>query len=348
MDRSHSPSARQRVALLATRRNEKMARSAHAYMRGSTIKFYEWLDSVAGRAVPQGPEVWICGDCHVGNLGPIANLQGEVDIQIRDLDQTVIGNPAHDVIRLALSLATAIRSSDLPGGATPRMLEQLMAGYAAGLIRTRRQGPDQKKAEAIYRVMEVALQRRWKHLAEERMRHAKPQIPRNARFWDLNAAERRELAALLHSTEMRTLITSLRGARQRRRDQGRGPCLLGQGLQLARPPALCRADRYLRHFGREAVLLPRRQGSGHRGGAAIGFSRDAPGQCGAGGDRRPKSVAPISASACWPGGCKAVPWSCASCYHRISNSKWIGCRRSRPVASRVISPASSGAPMHGR
>jgi uncharacterized protein (DUF2252 family) len=26
-------------------------------------------------------------------------------IQIRDLDQTVIGNPAHDLIRLGLSLA---------------------------------------------------------------------------------------------------------------------------------------------------------------------------------------------------------------------------------------------------
>ncbi len=53
-----------------------------------------------------------------------------------------------------------------------------MAGYAAGLIRTQRRGPDQKKAESIYRIMEVALQRRWKHLAAERMRHSKPQIPR--------------------------------------------------------------------------------------------------------------------------------------------------------------------------
>jgi uncharacterized protein (DUF2252 family) len=32
-----------------------------------------------------------------------------IAIQIRDLDQTVIGNPAHDIIRLALSLATASR-----------------------------------------------------------------------------------------------------------------------------------------------------------------------------------------------------------------------------------------------
>ena len=54
-------------------------------------------------------------------------------IQIRDLDQTVIGNPAHDLIRLGLSLATAARGSDLPGVTTARMLEQMMEGYGAAL-----------------------------------------------------------------------------------------------------------------------------------------------------------------------------------------------------------------------
>lgn len=75
-------------------RNLKMARSAHAYVRGSTAKFYDWLEESRGR-IPDGTAVWICGDCHVGNLGPIANAKGRVAIQIRDLDQTVIGNPAH-------------------------------------------------------------------------------------------------------------------------------------------------------------------------------------------------------------------------------------------------------------
>ena len=84
-------------------------------------------------SLPAGPAIWICGDCHLGNLGPIANLQGGVEIQIRDLDQTVIGNPAHDLIRLGLSLAMAARGSDLPGVTTAVMLEQLMEGYCAGL-----------------------------------------------------------------------------------------------------------------------------------------------------------------------------------------------------------------------
>jgi len=29
--------------------------------------------------MPEGPPVWICGDCHVGNLGPVANVKGASD-----------------------------------------------------------------------------------------------------------------------------------------------------------------------------------------------------------------------------------------------------------------------------
>jgi uncharacterized protein (DUF2252 family) len=70
-----------------------MAASAHAYMRGSTRRFYEWLEQADRVALPAGPPVRICGDCHVGNLGPIGSATGGLAIQIRDLDQTVIGNP---------------------------------------------------------------------------------------------------------------------------------------------------------------------------------------------------------------------------------------------------------------
>lgn len=57
----------------------KMARSAHAYVRGSTAQFYDWLAASDAR-IPQGPSIWICGDCHLGNLGPIASRKGKVDI----------------------------------------------------------------------------------------------------------------------------------------------------------------------------------------------------------------------------------------------------------------------------
>jgi hypothetical protein len=83
--------------------------------------------------VPTGPPIWICGDGHVGNLGQLADAKGRVAIQIRDLDQTVIGNPAHDLIRLGLSLASAARGSDLPGVTTAWILEELIAGYETAL-----------------------------------------------------------------------------------------------------------------------------------------------------------------------------------------------------------------------
>jgi hypothetical protein len=89
------------------------------YVCGSPSKFYGWLSKAA---VPEGPELWICGDCHVENLGPPANADGKFTVEIRDFDQIVIGNPAHDLIRLGLSLASALpaHGSSLRRGANRR------------------------------------------------------------------------------------------------------------------------------------------------------------------------------------------------------------------------------------
>jgi len=139
-----------RAAALDARRNLKMASSAHAYVRGSTVQFYRWLQRSGKRRVPKGPPVWICGDCHAGNLGPLAAPDGRVHVQIRDLDQTVIGNPNHDLIRLALSLSSAARGSDLPGVTTAHMLEQMMIGYQRALTGPRAQNQiDSDKPESI-------------------------------------------------------------------------------------------------------------------------------------------------------------------------------------------------------
>jgi uncharacterized protein (DUF2252 family) len=204
-----SPAARARV--LAARRRLKMASSAHAYVRGSTIQFYEWLQGRGKRAVPAGPAVWICGDCHAGNLGPLAAPDGKVHVQIRDLDQTVIGNPNHDLIRLALSLASAARGSDLPGVTTAHMLEQMMIGYQIAL-----RGPkamnkiESDKPESIRIVMRRATARTWKHLARERLRDVKPTIPRGERFWPLSKLESRAIAGLFAEEAVRKLVTSLK------------------------------------------------------------------------------------------------------------------------------------------
>lgn len=186
-----------------------MARSAHAYVRGSTVQFYEWLHSQSGRRLPHGPAVWICGDCHAGNLGPTGDSKGRIDIHIRDLDQTVIGNPAHDLVRLALSLATAARGSDLPGVATARMLEEMMVGYEQAFeddVDEEPPRPAQVKAG-----MRSAVQRTWKHLAQERIEDTRPTIPLGKHFWSLSRPERAALKSLCATPEIHSLVTSLKG-----------------------------------------------------------------------------------------------------------------------------------------
>jgi uncharacterized protein (DUF2252 family) len=202
------PSARS--ATLTKTRNLKMSRSAHAYVRGNTVKFYEWLERQKSGSLPDGPPVWICGDCHIGNLGPVANSAGQIEIQIRDLDQTVVGNPAHDLIRLGLSLASAARGSDLPGVTTAKMLEQMMEGYEKSFEPDFHEESDIPRPESIRLVSKQAAAASWKTLAEERIRDTRPTIPLGRRFWPISKDETREVEKLFENDEMRKLATMLR------------------------------------------------------------------------------------------------------------------------------------------
>ena len=195
-----------RAVVLEDARNLKMARSAHAYVRGNTRQFYEWLEALAPHALPEGPAIWICGDCHLGNLGPIGDMKGGVEIQIRDLDQAVIGNPAHDLIRLGLSLAMAARGSDLPGVTTAAMLEQLIDGYCAGLKGTI-EAPDAPLPAPVHLVMKDALRRSWKHLARDRLDDVMPTVPIGKRFWKLTGDERDAIGRLFERKSVSRLAT---------------------------------------------------------------------------------------------------------------------------------------------
>jgi uncharacterized protein (DUF2252 family) len=202
------------MELLAPIRAKKMARSAHAYVRGNTVKFYDWLESSNRCALPEGPSIWICGDCHVGNLGPLASKDGHVDIQIRDLDQTVIGNPAHDLVRLGLSLATAARGSDLPGVTTALMVEEMVKGYCEALSGSvSRKTIKERQSEVVGELFRESLKRRWKHLAEERIKDASPTIPASPRFWALRKSEHAEIQDLLRTEAVRKLVTGLSSRR---------------------------------------------------------------------------------------------------------------------------------------
>ena len=203
--------AEDRPTILEATRTQKMARSSHRYVRGSTAPFYEWLDSHRDIGIPEGPPVWICGDCHVGNLGPIADTSGRVRIHIRDLDQTVIGNPAHDLVRLALSLASAARGSDLPGVATAYMLEAIMDGYESAFEHDFDEAEDNPDPpDAVRTVMRRAAKRTWKHLAKERIEDTRPDIPRGKRFWPVSDEELTALESIFEDRSIVRLATMVK------------------------------------------------------------------------------------------------------------------------------------------
>lgn len=207
----------ERSNVLTALRNLKMARSAHSYVRGNTKRFYEWLATRQPHALPEGPAVWICGDCHLGNLGPVANINGDVQIQIRDVDQTVVGNPAHDLIRLGLSLAMAARGSDLPGVTTALMMEQLVEGYTSAIEaetspREIEVATPKSLPPSVHLVMEAATGRTWKELAKERLNDRPdklPKLPLGKRFWKLNKEEKHEIAQLFEKGSVSRLATML-------------------------------------------------------------------------------------------------------------------------------------------
>ncbi|WP_266182422.1 DUF2252 family protein [Dyella humicola] len=201
-------SPRRRAAALATRRHRKMARSAHAYVRGNTGQFYAWLADEGASLLPDGPAIWICGDCHVGNLGPVADDQGRVHIQLRDFDQSVISNPAYDLIRLSLSLAMAARGSDLPGITTAEMMEAVLDGYEAAFPEV--DEPEPVMPDTIKLVMKLAAQRNWKALAHERIQGVETRFPLGSEFWPITDKERKAIAALFREPELAELATQLR------------------------------------------------------------------------------------------------------------------------------------------
>ena len=200
-------SATDRDSLLLARRNLKMARSPEAYIRGTTRLFYEWL-ARQSLSIPDGPAVWICGDCHLGNLGALADGSGNVAVQIRDFDQTVVGNPAHDLIRLGLSLASAARDSDLPGVTTARMLDALIGGYESASVETQADTPHLRQPKDIRRLVKHSLRRRWRDLAMENFETKHPLLPRNKRLWPLHRRERDAVLALCRQCKLREIVLS--------------------------------------------------------------------------------------------------------------------------------------------
>ena len=124
----------------------------------------------------------------------------------------MVGNPAHDLVRLALSLATAARGSDLPGVTVVKMMEQMIDGYEKALTApraaTKADGDD---LAPIRVVLQQSRRRRWHHLAEERIEDVKPRIPLGKRFWALETKERASIEKLFQDTAVIAKIMEFKG-----------------------------------------------------------------------------------------------------------------------------------------
>jgi uncharacterized protein (DUF2252 family) len=139
-------------------------------------------------------------------------MKDHVEIAIRDFDQTVIGNPAHDLIRLGLSLATAVRGSDLPGVTTANTLENLLSGNEEALSHRPHVNKDFHRLTAPLKpIMKRAIHRRWGQLAQDLLEDDKPSIPLGKRFWPLSREEKREIERFFTTPEACKIATCLRG-----------------------------------------------------------------------------------------------------------------------------------------
>lgn len=203
------PRPEDRKPLLVAQRRQKMARSAHAYVRGSATLFYQWLDGQKAGALPEGPAVWIGGDCHLGNLGPVASAAGNVTVQIRDLDNSVIGNPVHDLLRLGLSLTTAARSADLPGVISSTMIEALADGYEQAFDDTRSDITRATQRPAVVKIaMKEALRRSQRKMDRQTIDNARAVISLGKRFWPLSEDERIAIHTIFEIEPTRNVICS--------------------------------------------------------------------------------------------------------------------------------------------
>jgi len=110
-------------------------------------------------------------------------------------------------MRLALSLATAARSSDLPGVVTAKIMEALVEEYAREFGTRDRPSPPQPLS--ISRPMQEAKRRSWRHLADECVDGETHAFPIGKQFWPVSREEREAIDLLFESEERRALATRL-------------------------------------------------------------------------------------------------------------------------------------------
>ena len=276
-----------------------MARSAHAYVRGSTEQVLRMAGQRRGARCRRARRSGSAATAIWAISGPLANAKGRVgDADPRSRpDGDRQSRPRPDPARpVAGHRRRAGRTC--PASPPPRCWKQIMAGYqaalAAGATRTRT-----RKPRSVRLLMRRALGRRWRHLAEERIEDVRARDPAGREILEAGGNERDAIAALFQEEPIREMVTALN---QRDDDAaievlGRG--LLDEGLQLTGPPALCgaAAGRRGRQRRSSTYALVDIKEAAKSAAAARAERQDAAQQRRAGGGRRQRRH-PISAGGC--------------------------------------------------
>lgn len=126
-------------------------------------------------------------------------------LELRDFDHAVIGAPAHDVCRLAFSLAVEAVASGLSAGDVGAVVGGVCRGYDDGLKlhAERRRG----SSNPVRRVLKAARRRDRAALLDETFGRA-DEIPLGARFWALTPAERGSVEAIVAEERTRALVVT--------------------------------------------------------------------------------------------------------------------------------------------
>lgn len=207
------PSPKKRGEWLAALRAQKMAADPHAFVRASAQLFYDVVEKTRS-SIPKGPAIWICGDCHSENIGAVPTAHGSASLDPNDVDETVIGYPAHDLLRLALDVVVATRSFGLRGVETLRALRAVVDGYVVALSRRSEESAValDEAPPRLRKVLRGAAHETQAALLDHRVPRDESGQRRFAfgpRYLPLSREERRAIEELVTSSDVRTLIGSM-------------------------------------------------------------------------------------------------------------------------------------------
>lgn len=135
-----------RLPGLFVHKMDRMSASPLAFLRGAAPLYYDVLEAAPELAEGPAGEGWVTGDLHLENFGAFRvahqpsrkhrdDDEAEVTFDLNDFDDGFVGPWRLDLLRLTTSLILAGRELGADGRTTLGMCDELLAAYAAHMLR---------------------------------------------------------------------------------------------------------------------------------------------------------------------------------------------------------------------